>query len=83
MTFIHKYFRSKIGAIGKMLSAIGEYCNKRTWPAAIVMMLYTILVSVLGILLLPIDFVLGAIYWCKSEVARERMESFMDEMILK
>lgn len=80
MNFIHRYFKVKIGAIGKLIDAAVDAWNERIWLAFVLSILWAVFCTIGGMILLPIDFIYSAIMWHKSPEFREYVDT-LDEAL--
>lgn len=79
MNFIRTYFGSKIGAIGRLLDITQDAIDQRIWLAVILTTLWTVVCTIGGLLLFPIDIIYSAIKWYKCPEFREVMKAVNEE----
>lgn len=82
MDFIRTYFCLRIEAINEALRLVEDAWHQREWLAAALMILWFSLCTIIGILLLPIDVVYGAIRWYRQPEFREGMKEDIKELRL-
>ena len=82
MEFINTFFNAKIGAVGLLFKLTKSAWDDRMWSAVVLMVLWTMVCTIGGMILLPIDIVWCAIMWYKSPVLRHSIEEIEDEMTL-
>jgi hypothetical protein len=63
MDFIRTYFSVKFEALGRLLGLVKSAWDERIWLAVILMVLWTMVCTIGGILVLPIDFIGCCIGW--------------------
>lgn len=80
MEFINTFFNAKIGAIGTLFKLTKDAWDERIWLAVVLMVLWTMLCTIGGMILLPIDIIWCAIMWYKSPELRCAIEKIEDEM---
>jgi hypothetical protein len=66
MAYILTYFGAKFTAIKGSFGLIKEAWDDQIWLAVFLMTLLTIFCIVGGVLLLPIDIIVGAVAWRKD-----------------
>ena len=71
MDFIRTYFSVKIEALGRLLGLVKSAWDGRIWLAVILMVLWTMICTIGGILVLPIDFIGCCIGWHTIPVFKE------------
>ena len=80
MEFIKTFFNAKIRAVGSLFKLTKEAWDVRLWSAVALMILYTVVCIIGGMILLPLDIIWCAILRYKDPDCRYAIKKLEDEM---